>query len=914
MLMNNTTMTNKPMSHKRSARKKNQSNLSSRLTNNNKQVDTHRLGRTAMGSDKKRRARNNGTTSATRTTTTHSQGPPGTHNQNSKTTTTTNHNSKTPTTTTTSHNFKTPTTTTTTNHNYKRPSTTNHNSKTPTTTTTNHNSKRPTKHNSKTPTTTNHNTKTPTTTKPKTPTTTNHNSNPPPTTSHNSKTPTTTTNSHNSKTPTTTTNSHNSKTPTTTTNRHNSKIPTTANHNSKTPTTTTNHNSKTPTTTTNHNSKTPTTTTNHNSKTPTTTTNSHNSKTPTTTTVKHKARINKPAANPNKKHTTTTRSNNKTRISHNNNKQSTTQTTINNGRTTTNNHKNATTNTHIKTTTTASHNHHDHRHNHHHSTDSVITGPNHHLNGSQCNRTRSAPSCASSSVAAASSLEPSAEPWRGGGGGLQERRGAQDERAVTAMTPLSQNGRRRERTLHPATLLASCPELCNTARCPLLPPSGCPQGEVWDPCGCCHQCGLPEGTLCLPAAWDPCGRGLVCRAGSSRRVGRSAGGGGARPPRAWCVCAAAPHSAVCGSDGVTYRSECALFAARSHSTHQGLPSIIALQRGACDPDPGGAGAQPQRESRRARYNFIADVVQRAAPAVVHIEIFKSPSTYARAAPVSSGSGFLVSDEGLIVTNAHVVGGGGATRVVMVTLRGGRSYEAEVTDVDTKVDIATIRIHPQQPLAVLQLGRSSELRPGEFVVAIGSPFALQNTVTTGIVSTAQRGGRELGLQDSDLDYIQTDAIINYGNSGGPLVNLDGEVIGINALKVAAGISFAIPSDRIRLFLSESHHRQTREKNEMKRRYIGISMLTLTTSLIKELRLRFRDFPDVSGGIYVHEVIPGSPAASAGVRNGDVVVAVNGRVATRTTSLQEAVQREEKLLLLIRRGQEELLLTVTPDIVT
>nr|XP_032814387.1 serine protease HTRA1-like [Petromyzon marinus] len=460
----------------------------------------------------------------------------------------------------------------------------------------------------------------------------------------------------------------------------------------------------------------------------------------------------------------------------------------------------------------------------------------------------------------------------------------------------------------------SCPELCNTARCPLLPPSGCLQGEVWDPCGCCHQCGLPEGTLCLPAARDPCGRGLVCRAGSSRRVGRSAGGGGARPPRAWCVCAAAPHSAVCGSDGVTYRSECALFAARSHSAHQGLPSIIALQRGACDPDPGDAGAQPQRESRRARYNFIADVVQRAAPAVVHIEIFKSPPSYARAAPVSSGSGFLVSDEGLIVTNAHVVGGGGATRVVMVTLRGGRSYEAEVTDVDTKVDIATIRIHPQHPLAVLQLGRSSELRPGEFVVAIGSPFALQNTVTTGIVSTAQRGGRELGLHDSDLDYIQTDAIINYGNSGGPLVNLDGEVIGINALKVAAGISFAIPSDRIRLFLSESHHRQTREKNEMKRRYIGISMLTLTTSLIKELRLRFRDFPDVSGGIYVHEVIPGSPAASAGVRNGDVVVAVDGRVATRTTSLQEAVQREEKLLLLVRRGQEEILLTVTPDIVT
>ncbi|MEQ2189095.1 Serine protease htra1b [Goodea atripinnis] len=98
------------------------------------------------------------------------------------------------------------------------------------------------------------------------------------------------------------------------------------------------------------------------------------------------------------------------------------------------------------------------------------------------------------------------------------------------------------------------------------------------------------------------------------------------------------------------------------------------------------------------------------------------------------------------------------------------------------------------LPVLLLGRSADLRPGEFVVAIGSPFSLQNTVTTGIVSTTQRGGKELGLRNSDMDYIQTDAIIN-----------DGEVIGINTLKVTAGISFAIPSDKIQQFLAESHDR-------------------------------------------------------------------------------------------------------------
>ncbi|EPQ20407.1 Putative serine protease HTRA3 [Myotis brandtii] len=164
----------------------------------------------------------------------------------------------------------------------------------------------------------------------------------------------------------------------------------------------------------------------------------------------------------------------------------------------------------------------------------------------------------------------------------------------------------------------------------------------------------------------------------------------------------------------------------------------------------------------------------------------------------------MSEAGLIVTNAHVVSSTNAVsgrQQLKVQLQNGDTYEATIKDIDKKSDIATIKIHPKKKLPALQLGQSADLRPGEFVVAIGSPFALQNTVTTGIVSTAQRDGKELGLRDSDMDYIQTDAIINYGNSGGPLVNLDGEVIGINTLKVAAGISFAIPSDRITRFLTE-----------------------------------------------------------------------------------------------------------------
>ncbi|NWI65054.1 HTRA1 protease, partial [Todus mexicanus] len=126
----------------------------------------------------------------------------------------------------------------------------------------------------------------------------------------------------------------------------------------------------------------------------------------------------------------------------------------------------------------------------------------------------------------------------------------------------------------------------------------------------------------------------------------------------------------------------------------------------------------------------------------------------REIPVASGSGFIVSEDGLIVTNAHVVTN---KNRVKVELKNGETYEAKIKDVDEKADIALIKIDAQ--VSFLLLGQSADLRPGEFVVAIGSPFSLQNTVTTGIVSTTQRGGKELGLRNSDMDYIQTDAIIN-----------------------------------------------------------------------------------------------------------------------------------------------------------
>uniref|UniRef100_A0A8D0H004 HtrA serine peptidase 4 n=1 Tax=Sphenodon punctatus TaxID=8508 RepID=A0A8D0H004_SPHPU len=141
--------------------------------------------------------------------------------------------------------------------------------------------------------------------------------------------------------------------------------------------------------------------------------------------------------------------------------------------------------------------------------------------------------------------------------------------------------------------------------------------------------------------------------------------------------------------------------------------------------------------------------------------------------------------------------------------------------------------------------------------------------------------------------------------------DGEVIGINTLKVTAGISFAIPSDRIRQFLAESHDRQMKGKIRPKKKYIGLRMLPLTFNLIHELRRRDKDFPDLSSGVYVFEVIQGTAAASAGVRDGDVIISINGRTVTSTTDVSEATKNSNTLSIVVRRGNEDMILTVTPD---
>ncbi|KAM7478214.1 hypothetical protein LguiA_026427 [Lonicera macranthoides] len=210
--------------------------------------------------------------------------------------------------------------------------------------------------------------------------------------------------------------------------------------------------------------------------------------------------------------------------------------------------------------------------------------------------------------------------------------------------------------------------------------------------------------------------------------------------------------------------------------------------------------------------------------------------------------------------------------VDVTLHDGRTFVGTVVNADLHSDIAIVKITSSTPFPSAKLGSSCKLNPGDWVVAMGCPRSLQHTITAGIVSCVNRKSSEIGLGGMLREYIQIDCAINLGNSGGPLVNLDGEVVGVNVMKFtsATGLNFAVPMDTISKIM-----KQFKKKGRIIRPWLGLKMLDLNEAIISQLQDRYPMFPVVDKGVLILMVTPGSPADLAGISPGDVVIEFRGR---------------------------------------
>jgi serine protease Do len=298
---------------------------------------------------------------------------------------------------------------------------------------------------------------------------------------------------------------------------------------------------------------------------------------------------------------------------------------------------------------------------------------------------------------------------------------------------------------------------------------------------------------------------------------------------------------------------------------------------------------------------FADLVERVGPAVVSVtaeqvqtvsdqvglpdnipdpfrELFKQ---FNQGRPLvqkamSMGSGFIIDKSGLIVTNNHVIDG---AKKIKVKLSDGRSFDARLIGTDPATDVSLIKIQSDKPLPTVEFGNDRQLRVGDWVVAVGNPFGLSNTVTAGIVSSI---GRDLGGTNQPYtDFIQIDAPINRGNSGGPTFDLRGQVVGMNSMIFSPsggsiGIGFAIPASTVREVVAqlEAHGRVARG-------WLGVQIQSVTPEVAASLGIA-----DPKGAI-VASVVPDSPAAKAGLRQGDVITAVNGKVIEDSQGLTRRV---------------------------
>lgn len=326
---------------------------------------------------------------------------------------------------------------------------------------------------------------------------------------------------------------------------------------------------------------------------------------------------------------------------------------------------------------------------------------------------------------------------------------------------------------------------------------------------------------------------------------------------------------------------------------------------------GQAQGDPAGFMAAQRPSSFADITKQVQSAVVNISTLKNVQVrgrfgnpyyedfferYYRSNPRarqqnSLGSGFILNKDGYILTNNHVVNGADE---IQVKLSDGRTFSARIAGTDPKTDIAVIKIDAHDSLPTVSLGNSDGLEIGDWVLAIGNPFGLTQTVTAGIVSAK---GRVIGAGPYD-DFIQTDASINPGNSGGPLFNLKGEVVGINTAIVASGqgLGFAIPINMVKLVIP-----QLLKGKPVERGFLGIGLQELTPELIQALGIAKPE------GALVAQVYEGSPAHRAGILPGDLIITLNGQHINKTNDLpilvSQAAVGSEVAIEVARKGERK-----------
>ncbi|MEM8602813.1 MAG: trypsin-like peptidase domain-containing protein [Cyanobacteria bacterium P01_H01_bin.121] len=317
-------------------------------------------------------------------------------------------------------------------------------------------------------------------------------------------------------------------------------------------------------------------------------------------------------------------------------------------------------------------------------------------------------------------------------------------------------------------------------------------------------------------------------------------------------------------------------------------------------------------------NWIVAAIQQVGPAVVRLDVPLVTNSRSSATPFPSGrleqgagSGFIFDQSGLILTNAHVVGD---LQQLNVRLKDGREFTGQVLGVDTLTDIAVVKIEGAE-LPTVRLGDSDIVTVGEWAIAIGNPLGLDNTVTVGIISAIDRTSREIGAPNKQIGFLQTDAAINPGNSGGPLLNATGEVIGMNTaiLGGAQGLSFAIPIN-----VAQRLAEQLVTTGKVSHPFLGIEMLDLTPELMAQLQdseaaSLIPAGPLSTEGALIVNVLPGSPAASAGLQPGDIIRAIEAESTPTVAVVQRLIaggQVGQPLRLSILRDQQLQTVTVIP----